>query len=201
MFKGSKPPALAADLDWTRNLRETSFYRYGHLRTLGISGEITSVAVDPILSLMAVGTSAGVVHVYGQPAFQFTLPISGPSSSKAASGIKFLAFHPGHHRIVAVDESNTLYSYSMREISDHVNPLTNPPLPKREGSYTLWGTITSIDQPLPSHTHLFVTMRDGSMLAWDLDRGVLGNSKIGNCWQEYEVKMLRKTIRAKNTGT
>lgn len=191
MFKSSKASALPPTADWTRNLKEKSFYRYGHLRSLGISGEITALAVDPVLSLLGVGTSAGIVHIFGQSSFQFALPVSGSSSSKPASAVKFLTFHPGHHRIVAVDATNTLHSYTMQTITDHINPLTHPPLPTREASYTLWGTITAVDQPLPSHTHLFVTMKDGQMLAWDLSRGILGNWKVGNCWGEYEDKMIR----------
>lgn len=79
----------------------------------------------------------------------------------------------------------------MQILSDHPNPLTNPPLPTREATYTLWGTVTAIDQPLPSHTHLFFTMKDGQTLCWDLSKGVLGNWKVENCWKEYEDKMIR----------
>lgn len=196
MFR-SKPPPIGADVDWTRNLRETSFYRYGHLRSLGITGDITAIAVDPILSLLAVGTSAGVVHIYGHAAFQFTLPIAGPSTSRGVPAIRFVAFHPGHHRLVAVDAGNTLHTFSLQEISDMPNPLTHPPLPVREGSYTLWGTITAIEQPLPSHTHLFLSMKDGQTLSWDLSRRILGNWKIGNCWSEHEERMVRSGIPGK----
>lgn len=194
MFKSNKAPALAPETDYTKNLRETSFYRYGHLRSLGLTGEVTAIAIEPLLSLFAVGTSSGLVHVFGQAAFQFTLPVSGSSSSSPAVPIKFLCFHPGHQRIVIIDESNTIHTYSLQNISDHANPLTHPPLPIREGAYTMYGTITAIDQPLPSHTHLFFTMKDGSTLAWDLSRRVLGNWKTHNCWGEYEERMVRSGI-------
>ena len=194
MFK-SKAPSLPPETDYTHNLRETSFYRYGHLRLLGITGEINALAVDPLLSLFAVGTSSGVVHVYGQSACQFTLPVS-------ASGIKFLTFHPGHNRIVAIDDGNAIHSFSLQNLTDHANPLTNPPLPSKEGTYMLAGTITSIEQPLPSHNHLFLTMKDGITLAWDLSRRVMSPWKVGNRWEEYEQRMVRSGIpgRRKTLG-
>lgn len=201
MFK-SKTVSLPAEIDYTKNLCETSFYRYGHLRSLGVTGDITALAVDPLLSLLAVGTSSGVVHVYGQPAFQFTLPVSGGSSSGAVASIRFLTFHPGHHRLIAVDSHNTLHSFSLAHLTDHSNPLTHPPLPTKEGAYTLGGTITSIEQPVPSYTFLFLTMKDGTTLTWDLTRRVLGSWKVGNCWMEYEERMVRSGIpgRRKTLG-
>jgi len=194
MFKSSKAPALAPSTDFTNNLRETSFYRYGHLRPLGLSGDVTALAFDPILSLLAVGTSSGLVHVYGSPQFQFSLPVSAGSSSSGAHSIRFLVFHPGHNRIIAVDDGNTLYSFSLQHMSDHPNPLTHPPLPVKEASYSLWGTITAVEQPTPSYTHLFLTMKDGTTLSWDLSRGTLGNWKVGNMWMEHEERMIRSGI-------
>lgn len=193
MFK-SKAPSLPPSTDFTNNLRETSFYRYGHLRPLGLTGEVTALAVDPTLSLFALGTSTGLVHVYGQSAFQFTLPVSGASSSTPAHPIRFLVFHPGNHRLIAIDDGNTIHSFSLQNLTDHPNPLTHPPLPTKEASYTLWGTITSVEQPLPSYTHLLVTMKDGTTLAWDISRRVLGNWKIENVWMAHEERMVRSGI-------
>ncbi|ORX37991.1 lethal giant larvae like, C-terminal-domain-containing protein [Kockovaella imperatae] len=189
MFK--KAPVLPPDRDFTQNLREISFYRYGHLRTLGLTGEVTAIAIDPVLSLFGVGTSSGIVHVYGNSAFQFSLPVE---SGRACAPVKFLLFHPGHHRLIVIDEANTLHTFSLSHISDHTNPLTNPPLPVKEGSYTLWGTITAVEQPSPSYTHLFVTMKDGTTLSWDLSRRILGNWKIENCWMQHEQRMIRSGI-------
>lgn len=194
MFKSSKPPALPPSTDFTNNLRETSFYRYGHLRPLGLTGDVTALAVDPILSLLAVGTSSGMVHVYGAPEFQFTLPVSAATGSSGGHSIRFLVFHPGHHRIIAVDDGNTLHSFSLQHLTDHPNPLTHPPLPVKEASYSIWGTITAIEQPLPSYTHLFMTMKDGTTLCWDLSRGSLGNFKVNNMWMEHEERMIRSGI-------
>jgi WD40 repeat protein len=193
MFK-SKAQPLPPETDFTNNLRETSFYRYGLLRSLGLTGDVTAIAVDPILSLFAVGTSSGYVHCFGQSALQFSLPVSAGSTSVPVKGVKFLAFHPAHQRLIIIDDGNTLHTYDLANISDHPNPTTHPPLPVKEISYTLWGTITSIEQPSSSYTHLFFTMKDGTTLAWDLSRRMIGNWKIGNCWHEYEDRMFRSGI-------
>lgn len=193
MFK-SKGPALPPDTDYTKNLRETSFYRYGNLRSLGLTGEVTSLAVDPLLSLLAVGTSSGMVHVYGQAPFQFTLLVAASSSAGIGSAIRFLAFHPGHSRLVAVDASNTLHSYSLAHMTDHAQPLNHPPLPTKEGTQMLFGQITAIEQPLPSFTHMFLTMQDGQTICWDLSRRLMGSWKTGNCWGEFEEKMVRSGL-------
>lgn len=194
MFRSTKAPVLPSSTDFTNNLREHSFYRYGHLRSLGLTGDVTALAVDPILSLLAIGTSSGLVHVFGTPSFQFTLPVSPASSSSPRHSIRFLVFHPGHDRLIAVDDGNTLHSFSLSNLTDHPNPLTHPPLPTKEGSYSLWGTITAIEQPLPSYTHLFMTMKDGTSLCWDLSRRVLGQWKVGNMWAEHEERMIRSGI-------
>jgi syntaxin-binding protein 5 len=201
MFK-NKAPAIPATTDYTNNLRETSFYKYGHLRSLGITGELTSLAYDPLLSLLAIGTASGLVHVYGQAAFQFTLPVAGPSSSSPSAAIRFLFFHPGHNRLVAIDSANTLHSYTLADMTDHPNPLTSPPLPVKEVSYSLYGTVTSVEQPLPSYTHLFMTLKDGVTLAWDLSRRTLAHFKIGNCWGDVEERLVRSGVpgRRKTLG-
>ncbi|WVO13704.1 hypothetical protein L204_101325 [Cryptococcus depauperatus] len=198
MFK-NKVPSLPTETDYTGNLCEASSYRYGHLRSLGLTGEVTSLAVDPILSLFAIGTGNGFVHCYGGPPFQFTLPVSLPSSSSPARAIKFLFFHPGHHRLIAIDDANTISTYSLQHMTDHPNPFSHPSLPTKEIAYTLWGMVTSVEQPLPSHTHLFLTIKDGTTLAWDLSRRRLSSWRVGNMWLEFEKRLVRSGIPGRQT--
>lgn len=211
MFRSAKGPALPASTDFTGTLREVSFYRHGQLRTLGLGGEVTALAVDPLLSLLAVGTSAGSIHVFGDAAFQFTLPITPPGvrasvdrsgHSAAGVGVKFLAFHPGHSRLVAIDDGNTLHSFALNNISESPNPTLAPPLPTREAMHTIFGDITSIEQPLPSHTHMLMSMRDGVTLAWDLRQRGLSMFKIPNLWAAYEERLVRSGVpgRQKTIG-
>lgn len=201
--RSPKPPALPPSTDYTGTLREQSFFKYGHLRSLGLGGEVTALAVDPLLSLLAVGTSAGAIHVYGSAPFQFTLPITPPGvrasvdragQSAAGVGVKFLAFHPGHARLVAIDDGNTLHSFMLNHISESPNPNLAPPLPTREAMYTIFGEITAIEQPLPSYTHMFIAMRDGVTLSWDLRQRGLSNYKIPNQWALHEERLVRSGV-------
>ncbi|BEI88387.1 uncharacterized protein CcaverHIS019_0111050 [Cutaneotrichosporon cavernicola] len=185
MFRSHKSPALSPTTDYTGTLRETSFYRHGQLRRLGLGGEVAALAVDPLLSLLAVAAGSAV-HVYGGPAFQFTLPVGGR--------VKFLAFHPGHSRLVVVDESNTLHSFALNNIVESTNPNVSPPLPKKEASYPLFGEITAIEQPLPSYTHMLLAMRDGVTLAWDLRQATLSKFQIPNLWAMYEERLVRSGV-------
>lgn len=199
MFKSNKQPAITPATDYTGTLRETSFYKYGHLRTLGLSGEVTALAVDPLLSLLAVGTSGGQVHVYGSAPFQFTLPVTGhqvmAGASRRADGIKFLAFHPGHNRLVAIDDSNTIHSFSLALITDAPNPNVAPPMPVREGYETVFASVTAIEQPLPSYSHMFLTLKDGSTLAWDLRQCIISSAwRIENCWTAVEERLVRSGV-------
>lgn len=196
MFKSSKSPALAPGTDFTGTLRETSFYKYGHLRQLGLTGEITSLAVDPILSLLAVGTAAGMVHVYGVASFQFSLPVCAPlpGTGKKPDGIKFLNFHPGHNRLVAIDSGNMLHSFNLNHITDSLSPNVSPPLPSREAGFMLFGEVVAVEQPLPSYTHLFMAMKDGVTIAWDLRQRTISQFKVPNLWTMHEERLVRSGV-------
>lgn len=80
MFK-SRPPLP----DFSAPLREPSFYKYGPLASLALNGDISALAHDPVLSLMALGTSAGTVAVYGQEGFRFTIPVTLESRRTSAN--------------------------------------------------------------------------------------------------------------------
>lgn len=137
-------------LDFTRGLRDRMFYKPGHLRSLGLCGEITALAFDPMLSLLAIGTSTGFIHLVGSPAFQCTLSLNpmhharrasagGASSSAPVSsgGVKHLVFHPGATRIVAIDAKNTLHSW-------HLGPGCmddKTGLPMKEVTVSLYGDV------------------------------------------------------------
>ncbi|TXT13308.1 hypothetical protein VHUM_00675 [Vanrija humicola] len=189
MFKSSKEPALPPSTDYTGTLREHSFYKYGHLRTLGLTGEVTAWAVDPVLSLLAVGTSSGM----------FALPVSAtlPGLDRKPDGVKFVAFHPGHARLVVVDEGSTIHAFALNHISESANPNASPPLPVREAFFTLFGTITAVEQPLPSYTHMLFTMRDGTTLAWDLRQRGMSSYNIPNLLAMHEERLVRSGVPGK----
>ena len=112
---GAAAAGLAGHPDFTRNhLRDRESYKLGHLRSLGLQGEVTALAIDPVYSLMAVGTSTGLVHLLGKPSFQCMLQISTLSSTREQQivGVKFLTFVPGAGRLCCIDDKNTLHVWN-----------------------------------------------------------------------------------------
>lgn len=103
---------LVGHPDFTKaHLRDRETYRLGHLRSLGLQGEVTALAVDPVYSLMAVGTSTGLVHLLGKPPFQCMIQLSTLRDQKPAA-VKFLTFVPGAGRLCCIDEKNTLHVWN-----------------------------------------------------------------------------------------
>lgn len=80
MFKARPPlPDLSAPL------REAGFFKPGARRApaLALRGDITALAHDAGLSLLALGTDAGTVAVYGADGFRFTIPVTLESRQAA----------------------------------------------------------------------------------------------------------------------
>lgn len=103
---------LAGHPDFTRNhLRDRETYRLGHLRSLGLQGEVTALAVDPVYGLMAVGTSTGLIHLLGKASFQSMFQLSTLRDQKPIP-VKFLTFVPGAGRLCCIDEKNTLHVWN-----------------------------------------------------------------------------------------
>lgn len=210
--------------DFSASLGEPSFYKYAPLQSLGLDGEITALAQDPLLSLLALGTSEGSVHVYGSEGFRFVLPVtlesrrsgalarqrSASSSRTAGSSRQSLRSAsasaprppPGikfvtfwpGSKLVVIDDKDTLYQYDLANVSDSPIPAVHPPLPVREAAYSLVGDVRAIENPSPSHSWLFLGMGDGSVRTWDLKLGHLAEFKIENLWHQHEERLRRSGL-------
>lgn len=196
MFRPKHPPTSttsAPPTDYTRSLRETHFYRPGHLRSLGLAGDLTALAYDPLLGLLAAGTSTGRVHLLGAPPVQCTWTIyplthatTAQGREEARAGVKFLVFHPGE-RIVVVDTRNVLHVWNVGKggMDDQ------KAIPRKQFTLSLYGDVTFLDQPNPVTAHVGVAMRDGQVVYVDLERGAVAGYKIGNQWLAYEERLQR----------
>ncbi len=178
------------------------------------------------------GTTNGLIHLIGSPAFQCTLHLS-LSPQVPAAAIKFLTFHPGQARIVCIDAKDTLHSWALGPgcMDDHKG------LPMKEVTVSLYGDVTCVlaggkgvfarltrsarDLHYQLHRRpvacpfacepqkeaflqraadeglsrqLFMTMRDGNTLAYDLARRNLSPYKIPNVWQMHEDRLRRSGV-------
>ena len=88
--------------DFTSTLRDATSWRTGRLWELDLAGHVTTMAIDPIRELMAIGTSKGCVNIYGSPpsTVRFALRNARP---------KFLAFAQAVSKIICIGESTYIY--------------------------------------------------------------------------------------------
>lgn len=117
MFK-SRPPLP----DFSAPLREPSFYKYGPLSSLTLNGDITALAHDPVLSLMALGTSAGTVAVYGQEGFRFTIPVTLESRRSSANAPRTSSASRGQME-------NGGHGQAHGDLGAHARTSSSPPSP------------------------------------------------------------------------
>ncbi|KAJ9102613.1 hypothetical protein QFC19_004722 [Naganishia cerealis] len=193
MFR-PKPAAPVVSPDYTHSLRDVHFFRPGHLRSLGLQGDLTALGYDPVLGLLAAGTSTGRVHLSGKPAVQCTWSLyatahaasSAQGREEARAGVKFLVFHPGE-RVVVVDTRNVLHVWLVGKGGmDDVRSV-----PRKVVTLSLYGDVTFLDQPNPATAHVAVAMRDGHVVWVDLERGVVAGYKVENQWARYEERLKR----------
>lgn len=202
MFKSRAPLP-----DFSAPLREPSFYKYGPLASLALSGDITALAHDPVFSLLALGTSAGTVAVYGQEGFRFVIPVtlesrraSTSSSTHAAAAapspsIKLLTFHAGS-KLVAIDDTNTLYQYDLTTCTEPALK-AEPPLPVREAASSL-GNVAALETS-PAHSFVFLGMADGTLRAWDTKLAKLAEWRVPNLWEGHEERLRRSGVERPKT--
>ena len=87
------------------------------------------------------GTSTGLVHVVGSPAFQCTLYLS-TTPQAITPGVKFLTFHPGESRLICIDVKDTLHVWNLGPggMDDYKN------LPRKDVTVSLYGNVTKFSQ-------------------------------------------------------
>ncbi|KAI0361067.1 hypothetical protein OH77DRAFT_1417267 [Trametes cingulata] len=165
--------------DLSLDLSDPSDWQAGLLRTIPYHLDITAVATDPISGLFAVGSSRGVIYIYGSPGVECRLKITEPAGLR----VKFLQFAVSVLKLLCIDEHDRL----------HVWDLTTPGRPKLQ-------RITGFGQPVnaiissPSHTHAFVALADGEIKTYDFQCSRISPYAIPNQWRLYEKKSLASSL-------
>jgi syntaxin-binding protein 5 len=88
-----------SQLDFSEVLRTPSSFAPTAIAPLGLPGEVSALACDPVQSLFALGTKSGTVHVWGGPAVQTTWRL------KPITPVKNLAFHVGKGLLVVIGKA------------------------------------------------------------------------------------------------
>jgi lethal(2) giant larvae protein len=91
----------------TRKRLQKELFAFQKGLDYGFPHKPSAIAYDPTLSFLAIGTSSGLLRVYGTPGVQF---VSQHSSSSAVNQIVFL---PEQARLVTRCEGNSLHLWEM----------------------------------------------------------------------------------------
>ncbi|KAM0788575.1 hypothetical protein ACM66B_001699 [Microbotryomycetes sp. NB124-2] len=178
--KARKAAELVGSLDFTTSARDTNSYLLGHVKDIGVGSEVTAVAHDPVQSLLACGTEAGTLHVFGHPGVDLAWHLGVPVK------IKHLAFRSGSGFLCVVDAKDTLSVFDLGRIVKG--------RPHRDASLSLRSNITCIETH-PSHPFLFLGGKDGTVDVFDIDRSCLApHARIPNLWLAQEEILRRSGI-------
>lgn len=124
-----------------------------------MSGNPVGIAFDPVQSLMAISTDSGEIHVYGQQQVEVVFILNSDVP------IKTLRFVKGIY-LVAIDARSTIMVFSI--YSKKMLSTFSPP-----GNVTAMATDPSLDW-------LLIGLQNGSIYAYDIDRGNMTPFRIDN---------------------
>ncbi|KAK3677333.1 Lethal(2) giant larvae sro7 [Recurvomyces mirabilis] len=148
------------------------------LARFGINSQISTLAYDPVQSLLAVGTKSsefapGQIYIFGQQRVQATFPL--PRQGAGVKSLQFVA-----DKLVCLDSKHDIAVYSLelkKLLSSH-----SPP-----GIVTVLCTDPMLDYAL-------LGMQTGEILAYDLDRETLAPFRIPNLWMGLDPRTKISTI-------
>ncbi|EGC40766.1 SNARE-dependent exocytosis protein [Histoplasma capsulatum var. duboisii H88] len=133
----------------------------------GINSRISTLAYDPVQSLLAVGTSetqygSGQIYIFGQERVSavFTLP--------RKASVNILQFCTD--KIVSVDSKHELCVFSLEKRT-------------KLAAYTPPGHVTALLTD-PSLEYAFIGLQSGELVTYDLDRLMIAPFKLPNLWKE-----------------
>ncbi|KAL4402151.1 syntaxin binding protein [Malassezia pachydermatis] len=90
------PPLHARLGDWTGDFRDPSKFAEGFVDQLSLPGEISAMAYEPGMGYLAVGTSAGSVHLYGAPSVRIMFML------RPALRVKHMAFKSDTYLLICI---------------------------------------------------------------------------------------------------
>ncbi|KAJ6621080.1 lethal giant larvae like, C-terminal-domain-containing protein [Mycena sp. CBHHK59/15] len=137
-------------LDLSTDLRDNSDWNAAALRSFEYPLDVTTLAVEPISSLLAIGTATGVIHIFGGVSVETRLSLPTPVK------VKFLQFSSSTFQIVCLDEQSQL----------HIWDLSSFGRPKLVTS-ARFDQATSLTLS-PSHSHAFIALESGEIRTYDL---------------------------------
>ncbi|OVF09222.1 putative Rab GTPase-binding protein [Clavispora lusitaniae] len=168
-IKSSSSSSLTPQLE-SKHLKVTSGDQLGLPM-----GSIDAIAFDPVQSLLAVGTKAKTVHVYGQQTVEVVFELN------TRAEIAHLRFLKGIY-LVCVETSGTITILSL-----HSKSILS--------TYSAPGTITAVESD-PSMDWLIFGLANGSLFFYDVDRFNLTPFRVDNLQKVVLPKQKLSPVRS-----
>ncbi|KJA28406.1 hypothetical protein HYPSUDRAFT_197277 [Hypholoma sublateritium FD-334 SS-4] len=166
----SKQPEISL-ADLSIDLRDKDDWSVEALKTYDVPLDVTTLAIEPISRILAIGTSSGIIHIFGRAGVVSTINLPEPIE------VRFLQFAVSTFHIVCLDCENRLHVFSLLDLGK----------PKFIVS-ARFDPINSITLS-PSHTHIFLATQHGDIKTFDLTCLRKSPYSIPNLWSLYEEKM------------
>ncbi|KAA8913927.1 lethal giant larvae like, C-terminal-domain-containing protein [Sphaerosporella brunnea] len=159
--------------DFTGTLADApEVFSLDEVAKFGLKSTISTLAFDPVQSLLAVGVyqndnALGEVHVFGQKRVHVTFHLPRKASVKTLQLCD--------SKVIVLDSKNDITIFDLSE-------------PAAPGlGYSPPGVVTAMRSD-PCLDWLFLGLQTGEVIAYDLDREVLSPLRIPNFWRERAPK-------------
>ncbi|KAJ6503249.1 WD40 containing snare-dependent exocytosis protein [Mycena vitilis] len=162
--------------DLSIDLRDKTDWNVAVLRSFEYPLNITTVAIEPIAGLLAVGTAAGAIHIFGGPSVESQVSLPEPVK------VKFLQFSSSTFQLVCLDEKSQLHMWDLSTFGK----------PKFVASARFDQAISLTVSP--SHSHAFIALESGEIRTYDLLCRRRSSYRIPNMWHLYEEKTMATRV-------
>ncbi|OZJ06161.1 hypothetical protein BZG36_01049 [Bifiguratus adelaidae] len=125
----------------------------------GLAGRITTVAYDPVQSLLAVGSNKGLVTIFSASA-------SDTSALYTNGSIKYINFIYGTPYVVAIDSKNYIHMFDLRQYGRR--PVFSYALPR----------IVTCTEHIVGSDWLLLGLNDGTVMVFDVSRRWVSDVRI-----------------------
>ena len=189
--------------DWTAGLRDESRFSEGMLDELTLPSEVTAMAYEPGMGVLAVGTMAGTVHLFGAPTVRLWFEL------RPALRVNHLLFKSDAYLLLAIDEKDNVSVYDLSRLDPKSAALRDPApgkripvsgrnpqiadVPMRVGIYSARSNVLCAETSTV-HNHLLLGLADGTVETYDLERFSASPYKIPNMWWQEEEILRRSNV-------
>ncbi|KAI0308267.1 lethal giant larvae like, C-terminal-domain-containing protein [Multifurca ochricompacta] len=191
--------------DLSADLRERDDWNVGSLRTLDHLLNIATFSIDPVSSILAVGTIDGTIRIFGAPGVETNLSLPSPALSSSCNSLRTCSSYSVSVSITCITACIRSRALSLSWHEDgndklYLWDLTPHGQMKLEASMRFDRPITCITLS-PSHTHAFVGLESGEVKTYDLLCRRVSAYVITNAWEIYENNLIAGGMLVDIEGT